>query len=72
LSTDAEPVCVAVAQVLSRGDEECRRLRVAPTPIGHLFPHLPCQSEYNRHLRALGAGHVRDHVGAGACGSDLA
>lgn len=52
--TDAELVCVAVAQVLLRCDEERRWLRVAPGRIGHLFPRLPCQSEYNRHLRALG------------------
>ena len=52
--TDAELVCVAVAQVLLRCDEERRWLRVAPRRIGHLFPRLPCQSEYNRHLRGLG------------------
>jgi hypothetical protein len=54
LLSDAELVCVAVAQVLLRCDEERRWLRVAPGRIGHLFPRLPCQSEYNRHLRALG------------------
>jgi hypothetical protein len=54
LLTDAELVCVAVAQVLLRCDEERRWLRLAPARIGHLFPRLPCQSEYNRHLRALG------------------
>ncbi|WUU99850.1 transposase [Actinoallomurus sp. NBC_01490] len=52
--TDAELVCVAIAQVLLRCDDERRRLRLAPARIGHLFPRLPCQSEYNRHLRALG------------------
>ena len=54
LLTDAELVCIAVAQVLLRCDDERRWLRVAPGRIGHLFPRLPCQSEYNRHLRALG------------------
>lgn len=54
LLTDAELVCVAVAQVLLRCDGERRWLRVAPGRIGHLFPRLPCQSEYNRHLRDLG------------------
>jgi hypothetical protein len=54
LLSDAELVCVAVAQVLLRCDEERRWLRVAPHRIGHLFPRLPSQSEYNRHLRALG------------------
>jgi hypothetical protein len=54
LLSDAELVCVAVAQVLLRCDDERRWLRVAPRRIGHLFPRLPSQSEYNRHLRALG------------------
>jgi hypothetical protein len=54
LLTDAELICVATAQVLLRCDEERRWLRAAPRRIGHLFPRLPCQSEYNRHLRALG------------------
>ncbi|MDA8371832.1 MAG: hypothetical protein M0026_18465 [Nocardiopsaceae bacterium] len=53
LLTDAELVCVAVAQVLLRCDDERRWLRVAPGRIGHLFPRLPCQSQYNRHLRSL-------------------
>ncbi|GAA1580537.1 hypothetical protein GCM10009678_74030 [Actinomadura kijaniata] len=52
--TDAELVCVAVAQVLLRCDDERRWLQVAPRRIGHLFPRLPCQSQYNRHLRELG------------------
>jgi hypothetical protein len=54
LLSDAELVCVATAQVLLRCDDERRWLRVAPARIGHLFPHLPCQSQYNRHLRDLG------------------
>ncbi|NYD48461.1 hypothetical protein BJY14_004444 [Actinomadura luteofluorescens] len=48
---DAELVCVAVAQVLLGCDSERRWLRTAPRRIGHLFPRLPGQSEYNRHLR---------------------
>ncbi|MBA9001520.1 transposase [Thermomonospora cellulosilytica] len=51
LLTDAELVCVAVAQVLLGCDSERRWLRTAPGRIGHLFPRLPGQSEYNRHLR---------------------
>lgn len=54
LLTDAELVCVAVAQVLLRHDSERHWMRAAPHRIGHLFPRLPGQSEYNRHLRALG------------------
>ncbi|QFG20056.1 transposase [Actinomadura sp. WMMB 499] len=48
---DAELVCVAIAQVLLGCDSERRWLRTAPARIGHLFPRLPGQSEYNRHLR---------------------
>ncbi|MFD0538758.1 hypothetical protein ACFQY7_38560 [Actinomadura luteofluorescens] len=44
-------MCVAVAQVLLGCDSERRWLRTAPRRIGHLFPRLPGQSEYNRHLR---------------------
>ena len=49
--TDAELVCVALAQVLLRCDSERHWMRAAPARIGHLFPRLPGQSEYNRHLR---------------------
>lgn len=50
--TDAELVCLAVAQVLLRHDEERRWLRAAPALVGHLFPRLLSQAEYNRRLRA--------------------
>ena len=36
--TDAELVCVAVAQVLLRHDDERRWLRAAPKLVGHLSP----------------------------------
>lgn len=51
--SDAELVCVAAAQVLLRCDAERRWMRLAPARIGHLFPRLPCQAQYNRHVRAL-------------------
>ncbi|MBB5996534.1 hypothetical protein HNR25_004965 [Streptomonospora salina] len=51
LLTDAELVCVAIAQALLRCDSERHWMRAAPDRIGHLFPRLPGQSEYNRHLR---------------------
>ncbi|WP_345559629.1 hypothetical protein, partial [Streptomonospora halophila] len=54
--TDAELVCVAVAQVLLRYNDERHWLRAAPERVGHLFPRLIDQSEYNRRLRDL--GHV--------------
>jgi hypothetical protein len=50
--TDAELVCLAVAQVLLRYDGERHWLRAAPKQIGHLFPRLLGQSEYNARLKA--------------------
>jgi len=51
--TDAELVCLAVAQVLLRFDDERRWLRAAAGQVGHLFPRLLCQSEYNDRVKAL-------------------
>jgi hypothetical protein len=51
--TDAELVCLAVAQVLLRYDNERHWLRAAPTRVGHLFPRLLGQSEYNQRLKDL-------------------
>jgi hypothetical protein len=50
--TDAELVCIAVAQVLLRYDDERHWLRAAPKLIGYLFPRLLGQSEYNTRLKA--------------------
>jgi len=50
--TDAELVCLAVAQVLLRYDDERHWLRAAPRWVGHLFPRLLRQSEYNDRLKA--------------------
>lgn len=49
--TDAELVCLAVAQVLLRFNDERHWLRAAPTRVGHLFPRLLSQSEYNDRLK---------------------
>jgi hypothetical protein len=49
--SDAELVCLAVAQVLLGGDSERRWLRLASRRLGHLFPYLPTPSAYNRRLR---------------------
>ncbi len=49
--TDAELACLAVAQVLLRYDDERHWLRAAPARIGHLFPKLLRQSEYNQRLK---------------------
>jgi hypothetical protein len=51
--TDAELVCLAVAQVLLRYHDEHHWLRAAPTWVGHLFPRLPSQPAYNRRLRQV-------------------
>jgi len=51
--TGAELVCLAVAQVLLRYDDELHWLRAAAKQAGHLFPRLLGQSEYNRRLKAL-------------------
>jgi hypothetical protein len=49
--TDAELVCLAVAQVLLRYDDERHWLRAAAARVGHLFPRLLRQSEYNQRLK---------------------
>jgi hypothetical protein len=51
--TDAELVCLAVAQVLLRYNDERHWLRAAPGRVGHLFPRLLGQSEYNQRLKDL-------------------
>ena len=50
--TDAELTCLAVAQVLLRYDDERHWLRAAPKQVGHLFPRLLRQSEYNARLES--------------------
>ena len=49
--SDAELVCLAVAQVLVGCNSERRWLRFAGRRLGHLFPYLPTASAYNRRLR---------------------
>jgi hypothetical protein len=51
--SDAELVCLAVAQVLLRYNDEHHWLRAAPSRVGHLFPRLPSQPAYNRRLRQV-------------------
>lgn len=50
--TDAELICLAVAQVLLGFHTEHRWLRFCYVRLGHLFPYLPGQPGYNRRLRA--------------------
>jgi hypothetical protein len=52
--SDAELICLAVAQVLLGFDTERRWLRFAGRRLGHLFPYLPTASAYNRRLRRAG------------------
>src|SRR5512132_1836667 len=51
--TDAELVCLAVAQVLLRYNDEHHWLRAGPSRVGHLFPRLLSQPADNRRLRAV-------------------
>jgi hypothetical protein len=53
LVTDAEVVCLAVAQALLRYHDERHWLRAAPGRVGHLFPRLLKQSEYNARLKQV-------------------
>jgi hypothetical protein len=60
--SDAELVCLAIAQVLLGYDSERRWLRVVAGRLGHLFPYVCGQAAYNRRLRRaapLVAGVVR-------------
>ncbi len=52
--SDAELVCLAVAQVLLGFASERRWLRFAGRRLGHLFPFLPRQPACNKRLRAAG------------------
>jgi hypothetical protein len=52
--SDAELVCLAVAQVLLGYDSERRWLRAVAGRLGHLFPYVCGQAAYNRRLRRAG------------------
>jgi hypothetical protein len=49
---DPQEIQLGMAQVLLRFDDERRWLRAAARQVGHLFPRLLCQSEYNTRLKA--------------------
>jgi Transposase DDE domain len=51
--SDAEVICLAVAQVLLDCPNERRFLRGARRRLGHLFPYIPGQSGFNKRLRTL-------------------
>ena len=63
--TDAELACLAVAQVLLRYDDERHWLRAARPQVGHLFPRLLGQSEYNAPAQERGTA---DGGGAAVAG----
>jgi hypothetical protein len=50
--SDAELVCLAVAQVLLGARSEHHWLRVCRGRLGHLFPYLPKQPGYHKRLTA--------------------
>lgn len=51
--SDAEVICLAVAQILLDCPSERRFVRFARRRLGHLFPILIGQSGYNKRVRAL-------------------
>jgi hypothetical protein len=57
--TDAELVCLAVAQILLDVPSERRFLRFAMTRLSHLFAYLPKQPGYDKRMRALAPQIVR-------------
>ena len=57
--TDAELVCLAVAQILLGISSERHFLRFAMCRLGHLFPYLPKQPGYNKRMRTLAPQIVR-------------
>jgi hypothetical protein len=50
--SDAELVCLAVAQVLLGARSEHHWLRMCYARLGHLFPYLPNQPGYHKRVKA--------------------
>ena len=53
--SDAELLCLVVAQHLLQFDSETRWIRYARTHLLGMFPGIPRQSGYNKRVRAAGA-----------------
>ena len=53
-TTDAEMACLVVAQMLLGYHETRIWVRTADRCVGHLFPYIPCRSQYDERLRTLG------------------
>jgi hypothetical protein len=62
--SDAELVCLAVAQVLLGARSEHHWLRMCCCRLGHLFPYLPHQPGYHKRLKAAAPllAAVMDHL----------
>ena len=52
--SDAELVCLLIAQVLLDFPRERHWIRYAQTHLRHLFPYLPTASGYGKRVRASG------------------
>jgi hypothetical protein len=61
--TDAELVCLAVAQVLLGARSEHHWLRMCYGRLGHLFPYLPKQPGYHKLAVTALAGPTVTEVG---------
>jgi hypothetical protein len=68
--SDAELVTLAVMQALLGFTSEARWLRHARAHLSHLFPYLPQQPGYNKHLRAA-ASMIRSCIRVLACDSTV-
>ena len=68
LISDAELICLAVAQMFLSVPNDRKFLGVARWRLGHLFPYLPQQPGYNKRIRALAPtiGRVIGHLAAGS------
>lgn len=66
--SDAELICLAVAQMFLSVPNDRRFLGVAHWRLGHLFPYLPKQPGYNKRIRGLAPtiGRVIAHLAAGS------
>ena len=62
--SDAELICLAVAQVLLGARSEHHWLRLCYGRLGHLFPYLPNQPGYHKRLKAAAPllAAVTDHL----------